>query len=856
MKTILVTGDLIRDYNLVRSPRGPAHYRETVPHTLLQERGGGAWYLRDLIALACSDLEARIAAPAPDAPTRKAYTIWSPHPRARGDKAEVWRVEQFLGCEPPSERAAAGARIYEEELPDPDVLVLDDLAMDFRSRPELWPATLMPESRGPGAVLLKLSVPIAEGALWDALVERFADRLTVLVSVNALRARSAAISDSLSWDLTIEETVRELEEKDSALDLARCRRVLVQFGAAGVASFCREQGDRARFERFLYHPEELEGNWNAKNPGRTFGAQSILIAAVARHICDPGSYPLFIALGRALAAVRRSHETGGGSNRFDADAALEGIAAAYHPLPDQNGKRPEPAAAYFTAFPHQVLADPVLREQPPQQSDLVRDLAGVGVEYLAAKGTEVVLRGPNAALAAAPKARYGDYLTVDREEIERINSIRGLILSYQQNPQDRRPLSIAVFGQPGSGKSFAIKQLAADLFGGQRATLEFNLAQFTDVAELHAAFHQARDSSLLGQIPLVFWDEFDSGGLRWLEPFLAPMQDAVFREGPQLHHLGRAIFVFAGGTCFDFASFDRTDHPVEAVRDEFKQKKGPDFVGRLRGSLNIKGPNPGDHDPAHLIRRAILLRVLLERHFRQLIDPGTGQAAVSTSVIRGFLRAEKYLHGARSMEMVVTSSRPGARFEPASLPGPEVLRSHVSGDFRQQVAEGELEQPVIEALAEACHAGWYQVRAAEGWRFGTPRNDAQKLHPMMRPYAELTEAEKERNRFTARLTNAKLLEVGYRIVRFTPEDQRHPPEVGFTPEEHDRLMEIEHDIWLRDRLLQGYEWAPATIEALRLHRDIVSFRDQLPEDRVLDEAIVNAIPPTLIRRQYKLARLS
>jgi len=42
MKTILVTGDLIRDYNLVRSPRGPAHYRETVPHTLLQERGGGA----------------------------------------------------------------------------------------------------------------------------------------------------------------------------------------------------------------------------------------------------------------------------------------------------------------------------------------------------------------------------------------------------------------------------------------------------------------------------------------------------------------------------------------------------------------------------------------------------------------------------------------------------------------------------------------------------------------------------------------------------------------------------------------------------------------------------------------------
>jgi hypothetical protein len=67
-------------------------------------------------------------------------------------------------------------------------------------------------------------------------------------------------------------------------------------------------------------------------------------------------------------------------------------------------------------------------------------------------------------------------------------------------------------------------------------------------------------------------------------------------------------------------------------------------------------------------------------------------------------------------------------------------------------------------------------------------------------------------------------------------------------------MEIEHDIWLRDRLLQGYQHAPVTNEALRLHRDVVSFQEQLPEDRRLDQAIVDAIPAALRKRQYKLVR--
>ncbi len=847
MKNIVVSGDLIRDYSLIKSPRSPSWFLEAVPHTLLRESRGGAWYLGDLVGLACSDLEARIAVPDPGRPGRRAYTIWTRHARVRGDKAEVWRVSEFLGCEPAPEGAAA------DQGADPgpaDLLVLDDLGLDFRARPELWPAGLG-DGPPPAAVVLKHSQPVAQGPLWDRLVESFADRLTVVLPASALRVREAKIQDSLSWDLTIEETARELEEGASALDLGRARRVVVQFGAAGAASFSREPGqDRVRFERFLYHPELLEATWNTRHPGRMFGLLSCLAAAVARHAVEPPSYPLFIAMGRGLRAGQAIHELGGGSGSFDPDLAREDIRAIYHPRPAAGRAAPEPAAAFFAGFPHSILADPVMRRQPALQSDLLRDLAGTGPEYLAARGTEVVLRGPGRALAAAPRARYGGYLTADREEIERINAIRALIQSYLQNPADRRPLSIAVFGQPGSGKSFAIKQLATELFPGQKP-IEFNLAQWERPAELHAAFHQVRDACLLGQIPLVFWDEFDSGGLRWLKPFLAPMQDAEFQQASRAHHLGRAIFVFAGGTCADFDSFDRSLHPDPAVRDEFRKVKGPDFVSRLRTHLNIKGPNPGERDPDWLIRRAILLRTLLERHWPRLIDPG-GNAAVSPSVIRGFLRVERYLHGARSLEMVVSASRPGARFDPAALPGEDILRSHVTPDFIRHVAEGELELPVIEALAEACHAGWYRVREEDGWSFGSPRDDARRLHPMMRPYAELSEEDKEKSRITARLTNAKLLEIGRRIVRFTPDDQKRPPDVTLSEAERDRLMEIEHDIWLRDRLLQGYQYAPVTDESLRLHRDVVPFRDQLPEDRRLDQAIAEAIPATLARRQYKL----
>jgi hypothetical protein len=476
------------------------------------------------------------------------------------------------------------------------------------------------------------------------------------------------------------------------------------------------------------------------------------------------------------------------------------------------------------------------------------------------------LHGVAQTLDPAPKARYGSFLTVDREEIEHINEIRRLIVSYRASEADRRPLSLAVFGPPGSGKSFAIKQVAEELFGRTQATLEFNLSQLGSRGELHEAFDQVRDATIRGKIPLVFWDEFDSGNLVWLKEFLAPMQDAEFRVGSVARPFGKVIFVFAGGTCATFREFDRsaTRGPTG---EQFRQAKGPDFVSRLRGFVDIKGPNPAlpaeasgevvrRPDVAHLIRRAMLLRSVLERSYPHLVDRASGTAAISASVIRGFLRAERFHHGARSVEAIVAmSGLTGARhFGVAELPSPDLLSLHVTPDFTQWVEQGELEEASIELLAEATHRAWSKMRRVDGWSHGVERSDERKTHPLLVDYYQLAEADRERNRHTARVTLAKLHQIGTRIVPVQRIPEGYAALRRFTPAERRRLIEIEHAVWLRDHLLRGYEYAEITDERLRLHRDITTF-DRLPDaDRRLMEATVDDIPDALWKGGYVLVK--
>lgn len=72
--------------------------------------------------------------------------------------------------------------------------------------------------------------------------------------------------------------------------------------------------------------------------------------------------------------------------------------------------------------------------------------------------------------------------------------------------------------------------------------------------------------------------------------------------------------------------------------------------------------------------------------------------------------------------------------------------------------------PLTERLAANAHDLWAAQRLAQGWRFGSQRDDTQKLHPCLVPYADLPESEKEYDRIAALGTLKAILKLGYRIV--------------------------------------------------------------------------------------------
>jgi hypothetical protein len=381
-----------------------------------------------------------------------------------------------------------------------------------------------------------------------------------------------------------------------------------------------------------------------------------------------------------------------------------GAAADIPTFPSPEIFAPAPKADGFASV---AIPGPTAAEPPdPTFWSILKDLPGADLEKLA---EDLVRLGKSDALRGVPVGQFGKLRTADRAEIEGLRSLRNLIDEYL-NGTTGRPISVAVFGSPGSGKSFAVTQVAESVAGGRKiARLEFNLSQFRSLEDLCRAFHRVRDTVLEGATPLVFFDEFDSafeGELGWLKYFLAPMQDGVFREGETPHPIGRAILVFAGGTSSSFAEFARAGADTETAA-RFRAVKGPDFVSRLRGYVNILGPNPTDDgDAEYVVRRAMLLRSLIERKAPQLLG-NQGQVRIDDGVLRALLRTPFYKHGARSLEAILDMSLLAgqSRWDPAALPPAEQLALHVDAElFLRLVLRDVLLTAARDVLGQVIHA--------------------------------------------------------------------------------------------------------------------------------------------------------
>src|SRR5262249_34896973 len=77
----------------------------------------------------------------------------------------------------------------------------------------------------------------------------------------------------------------------------------------------------------------------------------------------------------------------------------------------------------------------------------------------------IVQRGIELSLRDVPVARFGDFVVADSKEIEGFRSVENLMREYINGRKGGKPkpLSIGVFGPPGSGKSFGIKEIAGSI---------------------------------------------------------------------------------------------------------------------------------------------------------------------------------------------------------------------------------------------------------------------------------------------------------------------------------------------------------------------------------------------------------
>ncbi len=916
-KIVVVTGDVTMDWNLARvrhtNSASPSWTADDCT-SASQQRGGAALLAEVIEALApmvqhdggamyriLQTAVPRDPVSPSDGRFHHAYATWSLFP-SRDQKQRVWRVETFLGldrCRHDTLEGAQGWQRVVDDSPEADLVILDDADLGFRDQPELWPQALRATGTGRRPwILVKIARPVAQGPLWDMLQIQHAERLIVVMPVQDLRHTQVQISRGLSWERTAQDLVWELVHNPHVNALARCAGVAVSLGPVGALLLSRLHSDGTlRGEAvapqcsLFFGPELIEGAWEQSYPGGMIGSTTCLAAGLAWQLLRAPERPdLPQGIQSGIAAMRRLYQDGYATDpsatphvrmRFPTERIAAEVAKAETPL-----------AVATVPDPGRFLRVPTAERAGDGATAMVSESNGFWTilhdhyrDQLGRVARQIAVEGATVALQDVPLGQFGALLTVDRREIESYRSISALIGEYCSQERPSRPLSIAVFGAPGSGKSFGVSEVARSLLPGQLTKLEFNLAQLTSPEELAAALHLVRDENLRGHLPLVFWDEFDTTlagqPLGWLRSFLAPMQDGSFHEGQSVHPIGRAIFVFAGGTSQALERFGR-----DLDDETFRQAKGPDFVSRLQGYVNVLGPNrqspthDGAHviDPYYVLRRAILLRSILKRRVPRLFRQQEGKEVlqIDPGVLRALLETRAYKHGARSMEAIITMSRleDKTSFEQSSLPPEAQLELHVDGqEFLSLVQWMELEGSLLEQLAEAAHEVFCAGLRAQGYTLGPTNDDRCKTHTALRPYMELPEEEKEQNRSTVRDIPAKLAESGYLMLPA----RGHGEPFTFPAGDLEGMAEREHLRWLRAKLAAGWCYAPETDKAHQRHADLVPWRRLsevemaarfTPAERAVmgpgelseaekekDRVLVRGIPETLAHAGYTVVKL-
>ena len=765
-----------------------------------------------------------------------------PHPIDKSGKKRVWRVDKFLGFSGPRSGIAAALRVKGKDS-DAGLVILDDAGNGFRDDESVWPQVIKGDERP--LIILKMSRPLGKGGLWELLTSKHPERLVVVIHADDLRECDVDISRRLSWERTAQDFLWQITNNQTISQLAKCANLIVRFGIEGAIHYSRKDGDVEA--RLYYDPAHIEGGYRENHAGGMQGLTSAFIAGLTTQIVmdspvdteqenkDNGLQGIGKAISSGIKCSRRVFCHGFGDSE----------------------KQPD--------YPFKELLTPLGKEDPMINDVKIPGPAGYGggdrafwsiLEGLEPKSLEsiaykTVTEGVGSTLERVPIGRFGAFETVDRMEIENFNSIKNLIKEYIEGSRADTPLSIAVFGPPGSGKSFGVTELTKSIAPDRVKRLEFNLAQFESVDDLISSFHKVRDTVLRGMIPLVFFDEFDcvsKDKLGWLKYFLAPMQDGQFKDGETMHPIGKSIFVFAGGTSSSFKEFcceETNSNECERAKKEFSGAKGPDFLSRLRGYVNIMGPNQcGKNDRFYIIRRAMLLRAVLKKKAKSIFV-NAGKADIDPGVVRAMLLVPRYKHGVRSIEAIIDMSMLSdhRKFEQAALPPEEQLEMHVDAEkFSKLVLRDVLFGDALEGLAKAVHE-----RYCEDQKGIKPAD-----HPSVQPWDGLEEQYRQSSLRFAEQIPAKLQRIGYSFFPFTGQAVE---KLSFNGEQIEILAQMEHERWCEEKRANGWTYGPERNDPDKKNPLLVKWEELPPWAKDMNRDMVRLIPEHLVKAGFSIYKL-
>lgn len=896
MSTILVTGDFLVDHHIYEGRRHHFGDQNSPGVCVKKEFGGAALVHRLLVAMKeqsgaawtshqAVNEQGTADSPSPCEATDEscfdqpfaAYAFWRPYPAPGKSKDLNWRVAEAMGFGGGATAENRWPWRVANDLPtSPNVLVVSDGGMGFRSRtnlphwrlpmPELRIRQLFQPTTPEGAVaaalqqpqwiVLKMSAPVGEGDLWRELSQFHADHLVVVVSAAELRRANIRMSKGLSWEQTLEDLHQALRSNGRLQSLAKCRHLVIAFDGEGVIWFNNDGVQRKAC--FLFDPVHIEGEMRQGTQGDVYGHLSCLTATIAAEFATAPDQPDWVsAMRKGLVAMRQLRECGHGDAtkpgagfpvKLIAQAVAKGDASAILAMREYACDEHCPVKPGWS-----LLA---LHESPTP---------GASGAPLYGIARRVLIQGARA--LRAPTLKIGDFFTADRSEIEALRSLRQLVRPYLDDRKADKPLSIGVFGPPGAGKSFAVRELAKDLLGDRLGWLEFNLSQFNGPQDLIGALHQVRDKVLEGKTPVAFFDEFDSQNFTWLKYLLAPMQDGRFQEGQISHPVGQCLFVFAGGTSHTFEAFAAkgTAPRSDCVTSESSQQtaaqqrsiehfilsKGPDFASRLDGKLNVVGPNPRsassttETDIFFQIRRALFIRARLRcRDAERLrIHPGLATA---------LLEIPQYKHGSRSLVKLLENFRLLRRVQPdvsldlSSLPPPDQISLHVDlQEFNALTRRDEeaVNQLGLDNLAGAVHRFYRKKATAEKWI--KPQHDCE--------FPELSPFDQASNRAAARRMPGVLALAGLKLVpgKATAAELDKAREVLCF--HADILGEAEHDGWCDWHIDNGWLLATERTDAAQRHTRLVSYSALPAEEQDKDKNAINHYPEIADLAGFKIA---